>query len=76
MHKKHQKVLQRGLSFLYVTHRHDLFYITVKYQNIPNCYRVDTKMFTDGQTDDGRMPGSSLFPLNLSVEGIKRDKNS
>ena len=46
------------LSFLYATHRHDLFYITVKYhQNIPNGfrYRAGTKMFTDvwmdGQTD-------------------------
>ena len=42
MHKKHegeitQKVLKRELSFLCVAHRHDLFYITVKYhQNILN----------------------------------------
>ena len=36
-----QKVLKRGLSFLYATHRHDLFYITVKYhQNIPNDMQV------------------------------------
>ena len=45
------------------THRHDLFYITVKYhQNIPNgiqfiertqtCLRTDRRM--DGQTTDGR----------------------
>ena len=35
--KKHQradksKTFKRELSFLYATHRHDLFYITVKYQ--------------------------------------------
>ena len=36
-----QKVLKQGLSFLYSTHFHDLFYITVKYhQNIPNCIQV------------------------------------
>ena len=46
MHKKHQRdiiqrVLKRELSFLYATHRHDLFYITVKYhQNIPNGFQV------------------------------------
>ena len=44
MHKKHQrgdnsKVLKRELSFLYVTHHHDLFYIAVKYhQNILNGF--------------------------------------
>ena len=44
--KKHQrgdnsKVLKQGLSFLYMAHRHDLFYITVKYhQNIPNGMHV------------------------------------
>ena len=36
-----QKVWQRGLAFLYVTHRHDLFYITIKYhQNIPKSIQV------------------------------------
>ena len=36
-----QKVLKRGLSILYATQRHDLFYITVKYhQNILNGIRV------------------------------------
>ena len=36
-----KKVLKRELSFLYVTHRHDLFYITVKYhQNIPHGFQV------------------------------------
>ena len=35
-----QKVWQRGLPFLYVTHCHDLFYITIKYhQNILNCFQ-------------------------------------
>ena len=46
MHKKHQrgdksKVLNRELSFLYATHHHYLFYMTVKYyQNIPNGIQV------------------------------------
>ena len=36
-----QKALKRGLSFLYVTHRHDLFYITVMYyQNMATSYQV------------------------------------
>ena len=36
-----QKVLKRELLFLYATHRHDPFYITVKYnQNIPNGLEV------------------------------------
>ena len=58
-----KKVLRRELSLLYATHRHDLFYITVKYhQNIPNgiqviertrkCLRTD--VWTDGQTTEGR----------------------
>ena len=54
-----QKVLTRGLSFLYATHRHDLFYITVKYhQNIPTgipvMERTRKYLRTDGQTTDGR----------------------
>ena len=81
MHKKHQrrdnsKSNRQELSFLYATHRHDLFYITVKYhQNIPNgiqviertrkCLRVE--VWTDGRTDDEQTPGSSLYPPNLSV---------
>ena len=47
MHKKRikgeitQKVLKRGLSFLYVTLRHDLFYVTVKYrQNIQKGFQA------------------------------------
>ena len=36
-----QEVLKRESSFLYATHGHDLFYITVKYhQNIPNSFQV------------------------------------
>ena len=76
-----EKVLKRGLSFLYAIHRHDLFYLTVKYhQNIPNgiqviertrkYLRTDVRTYgrTDGRTDDERTPGSSLYPPNLSVE--------
>ena len=46
MHKMYQrgdnsKVIKRELSFLYSTHRHDRFYIAVKYhQNIPNGIQV------------------------------------
>ena len=61
---------------MYATHRHDLFYITVKYhQSIPNgiqviertqkCLRMDVRM--DGRTGDEQTPGSSLYPPNLSV---------
>ena len=55
-----EKVFKGKLSFLYATHRHDLFYITLKYHsNIPNgfqviertqkCLRTDVR--TDGRTD-------------------------
>ena len=69
-----KKVLKRGLSFLYATHRHDLFYITVKYhQNIPNGIQVIERtrncLRTDGWIDDGRTQGSSLYPPKLSVGG-------
>ena len=34
-----QKVVKQAVSFLYATHCHDLFYITVKYhENIPNGF--------------------------------------
>ena len=72
MHKsikgeKTQRVLKRGLSFLYATYRHDLFYITVKYhQIIPNGFQVIER------TRNGRTPGSSLYPPNLSVGGEGR----
>ena len=72
MHKKHQRgdnsksIILRALIF-YATHRHDLFYITVKYhQNIPNSFQVIE------QTRKGRTDGSSLYPPNLSVG----DKNA
>ena len=58
MHKKSikgeitQKVLKRELSFLYVTHSHDQFYITVKYhQNIPNGFQVKERTRKCLQTD-------------------------
>ena len=74
MHKKHQrgdthKVLKRELLFLYATHRHGVFYITLKYhQNIPKGIQVIERarkcLLTDGQT-----PGSWLYPPNHSVGG-------
>ena len=80
MHKKSikgaitQKVLKRGLPFLYATHCHILFYITVKYhQNIQNSIQVIERtrkcLRTDGRTDNGRTPGSLLYPPNLSAGG-------
>ena len=53
MHEKQkrgitQKVLKRELSFLYATHRHDLFYITMKYnQNILNGFVSPAKQERD-----------------------------
>ena len=71
MHKKHhrggggitQKVIKKELSFLYTTHRHDLFYITVKYhQNIPKGIQVIVLtrkcLRTDRRKADGRMLGT------------------
>ena len=59
--KKHDrgdnsKVIKRELSFLYATHRHDLFYITVKYhQNILKGIQVIEQtrkcLRADGRTD-------------------------
>ena len=47
-----QKVLKQELSFLYETHRHDMFYITVKYhQNIPNGFKLESEQETDARTD-------------------------
>ena len=75
MHKNHRrgdnsKSYKRELSFLYVTHRHDLFYITVKYhQNIPNgIYVIEWTgkcLRTDIRTDARLIALSS----NLSVGG-------
>ena len=60
-----QKVLKRGLSFLYATHRHDLLYITMKYhQNIPNSIQVIERtgkcLWTDRQTTDRRQAHSYI----------------
>ena len=65
MHKKHsrgdtQKVLNRELSVLFATHRHDLFYITLKYhQNTPNIIQAIelTRKYlrTDGRQTDARL---------------------
>ena len=56
------KVLKRGLSFLYSTHPHDLFYIPLKYhQNIPKGSQViEWTRKCNGGTDNRRSPGSSL----------------
>ena len=76
MHKKSikgeitQKVIKRELSILYTTHRHDLFYITVKYhQSIPNSIQGIER--TRKYLRTGWMPGSSLYPSNLFLGGIK-----
>ena len=69
MHKKNiiggitQKVIKGELSFLYTTHHHDLFYITVKYhQNIPKGIQVIVLtrkcLRTDRQKADRRMLGT------------------
>ena len=63
-----QKVIKRGLSFLYATHRNDRFYITVKYQqNIPNGIQVIERtrkgLRTDGQTTDARLIAISPEPF-------------
>ena len=57
-----QKVQLQELPFLYATHRHDLFYITVKYhENIPkgiqDIERTRKCLRTDGRTADGRTDG-------------------
>ena len=51
--------LKQELSFLYAKHRHDLFYITVKYhQNISDGLEIielkQKCLRTDGRTMDGR----------------------
>ena len=67
MHKKYlrgdnSKSIKVRALILYVTHHHDLFYITVKYgKNIPNDFQVIER------TRNGRTPGSSLYSPNLSV---------
>ena len=80
-----QKVIKRELTFLFATHRHNLFYITMKYhQNIPNgiqviertrkCLRTDGR--TDGQTEDGRTD-ARLIAISLEHFGrgiIEKEK--
>ena len=72
-----QNVLKEKLSFLYETHRHDLFYIPVKYhQNIlngiqiiertPKCLRTGVR--TDGRRTDAR-------PIAISPEPFGRGRN-
>ena len=71
-----QKVIKRELSFLYATHCHDLFYITSKYhQNIPNGIQVIRWRRKCLQTDmdDGRTPGSSLYPRTFR-SGDKKER--
>ena len=49
-----QKALKRELSFLYATHRHDLFYKIVKYHHY-SSYRADTKCLRkNGRRIDAR----------------------
>ena len=65
--KKHlrgdnSKCIKARALILYAINRHDLFYITVKYhQTIPNSFQVKKR------TRNGRIPGSSLYPLNISI---------
>ena len=60
--KKHQradnsKSIKVRLSLLYATHRHDLFYITVKYhQNIPNGTQVIERTRKCLRTDGRQAP--------------------
>ena len=64
-----QKVIKQELFFLYATHRHDLFNITVKYhQNIPNGIQVIERTRKCLRTD-GRRTDATLIdlPPNLSV---------
>ena len=72
-----KSVLKLKLSFLYGTHRHDPFYMSVKYQqNIPNGIQVIKRtqkcLRTDRRTDrrtDARLIAISLEPFG---RGIKR----
>ena len=77
MHKKHQikitqKLIKRELSFLYVTHRHDLFYITEKlskYFKRYSSYRAGMKIFTDVGRTDGRRTDPRLIAISLEPFG-------
>ena len=45
--------------------------VSSKYSERYSSYRADTKTFTDGRTDDGQMPGSSLYSPETFGRGIK-----
>ena len=69
--KKHQReitqnVLKRGLSFLYMTHCHNLFYISAKYhQNIPNSFQVIER--TQNGRVDARLISISPEPFSRGI---------
>ena len=68
-----QKVLKRGLSFLHATHRHNLFYILVKYhQNIPNGIQVIERTRKCLRTD-GRRAHRYIPRTFRSGRGYKRN---
>ena len=74
-----QKVIKQELSFLYATHRHNLFYITVKdHQNIPKVIQVTERtrkcLWTDGQTDgrmDPRLIAISPEPIGRGIKRVR-----
>ena len=66
-----KSVKGRALIFVRDTSSWPVLYnceVSSKYSKWFSSYRTDTKMLTDGQMD-GRTPGSSLYPPNLSVGG-------
>ena len=71
-----QKVIKGRLSFLCATHRHALFYITVKYhQNIPNGILVIERtrkcLWTDGRSEGHRyIPGTFRSGNKKILTGI------
>ena len=81
MHKQHQrgdnsKGIKVRALILYATHRHNQFYITVKYhQNIPNGIRVIERtrkcLRTDGRTGgwmDARLIAMSPEPFGRGIK--------
>ena len=73
-----QKVKKGELSFLYATHHHDLFYITVKFhKNIPNgnqfIGRTRKYLRTDGQTTDERKAHRYIPRTFRKVRGMKTE---
>ena len=67
-----QKVIKRELSLLYATHRHDLFYITVKYhQNIPKGIlsgHENVHGRTDRRRTDARLIAISPEPFGWGIK--------